>query len=38
MNRCVCIVALCVVLGFFAGPAGAWYPSTPQVEFASATW
>jgi hypothetical protein len=34
MRRLVCVLVMLLA----ASPAGAWYPSTPQVEFATATW
>jgi len=38
MKRGLQVLVLCVALGAMASTAGAWYPSTPQVEFATATW
>jgi hypothetical protein len=31
------LLALGLVLGVLAGPAGAWYPNTAQVEFCTST-
>ncbi len=36
MKRCLALLFLGLVL--IAGSAAAWYPSTVQVEFATATW
>ncbi len=32
------LLALTAALAALAGPAHAWYPSTPISEFATATW
>jgi hypothetical protein len=38
MTRCLGVLAVSIVIGTLAVPAHAWYPSTPQVEFGTATW
>jgi hypothetical protein len=38
MKRYACFLAGILAVGLFATPALAQYPSTPQVEFATATW
>lgn len=38
MNRSTQFLAGMVVLCFLAGPALAWYPSTVQIEWGTATW
>ncbi len=31
-------LALSAVIAVLASPAYAWFPSTPQIEFGTATW
>ena len=38
MKRSACILAGVMAIGILAGPVLAWYPSTPQIEFGTATW
>jgi hypothetical protein len=38
VRRSLSVLALIVIAGGMATSAGAWYPSTAQVEFATSTW
>lgn len=38
MNRGLRLLVISTALAALAAPAAAWYPSTPQVEFGTATW
>jgi hypothetical protein len=38
MRNCLGVLVLTAALAMLAGPADAWYPSTPLSELGTATW